>query len=192
MKNFFSKLAIFNVYVIINGCKNVVLKNADFVHIWPNFCQKFADDTFWHLATVTLSASRLCATSNRLPLQILNEPQVTTSFPLYTYILFGYDFDRNTQDSFPYDNQSHENGYTPLGRFIFLKQALVSASHAVLCTHSGLLWLRLRTPKDRSADNHQRVAYRCRSADYVQRCWHQNIGQWWLSAVKSLIVHKKE
>jgi hypothetical protein len=83
MKNFFSKLAIFNVYVIINGCKNVVLKNTDFFHIWQNFGPKFADDTFWHMATVTLSASRLSgATSNRLPLQILNETQVLTTTTL--------------------------------------------------------------------------------------------------------------
>jgi hypothetical protein len=94
MKNFCSKLAIFNVSVIINGCKNVVLKNADFFHIWPNFCPKFADDMFWHLATVTPSASRLFdATSNRLPLQILNETQVPTTttlgFPsIYLYTLW--------------------------------------------------------------------------------------------------------
>jgi hypothetical protein len=39
MKNFFSKVAIFNVYVIINGCKNVVLKNADFFTFGRIFVQ---------------------------------------------------------------------------------------------------------------------------------------------------------
>jgi hypothetical protein len=43
-----------------------------------------------------------------------------------------------------------------------------------------------------SAD-HQRVAFRCRSADYVPQFWLHAIelGRRWRSAVKSLIIHRK-
>jgi hypothetical protein len=46
------------------------------------------------------------------------------------------------------------------------------------------------TPCFRPAD-HQRVVYRCRSADYVQWYWHNAIefGRWWRSAVKTIYLN---
>jgi hypothetical protein len=82
----------FCVNFTIKSNKRQLLKNADFFLIWLNFFKTFADNPVWDLETVPSASQLFGATSNWLPLQILNETQVPTTatleFPsIYLYTL---------------------------------------------------------------------------------------------------------